>query len=160
MTHPLHVRALSLLLVATLTALAAPRPARAENVAPNYAQAPMPAPIYYPPPYLPQPRVHYETQPRWGLFVTGAVIFAATYMMTSLIGYAAGAGYYAVPVAGPLFYWDSSDTGSSRSANLGLLLVTGVQFVGVTMAVLGLALRKKVAVNDPLAQALSGRFYF
>jgi hypothetical protein len=140
--------------------------ARADEPVPLQAYPPTPpppAPTYAPPPgyvppLAPPAQIHYEEQPSWGLFVTGAALFGVSYLLTAVVGYVAASGFAFIPVAGPLFYWDSSNTADARTGNLGLILVTGVQLTGIALGVIGLVLKRKVAVKGPpvtLAPSLS-----
>jgi hypothetical protein len=143
---------------------------------------PLPPPGYYSPPpayppgyvapppiYTPRFRNVEVEQRRWNLFVPGAILFGAMWFTTGAIGYAGGQGYMLIPLVGPLFYLNGANDAGARLGNVLLVASTLAQAAGVTMAILGLALTRKVIIREPITLApyasptstglaLSGRF--
>lgn len=122
---------------------------------PGYYQPPPPGyypqPGYYqaPPAYLPPQRpFHYEMRPRWGLFGAGVGVFGGSWLLTTIVGVSLNADLAAIPLIGPLFYWQGSSTPGAGLANTGLLFVTLVQAAGLAMTIAGAVTKKPKKVYD------------
>jgi hypothetical protein len=126
----------------------------------GYYQQPPPGGYYQQPGWTPPPpvqyRTRYEEKRQMGLFVAGAAIFGAMWLMSGFVGYQGnGTAFGFIPVVGPLFYVKSENpnyysNSDIRADNALAVFSVIVQAVGVGMGVLGLVLTKKVAVREPI----------
>ena len=143
---------------------APPPPPQQQQPPPPLAPAPPSGEALPPPPpgyvYVREPRlVGYQKQRRWGLFALGCGIFGGAWV-SDMIG-ALNDGRYLglIPLAGPFLIYDDAN-GAGTNA---LLVLDGLaQAAGVTVAILGLTLTRKVPVYAlvPTGRglAVAGRF--
>ncbi len=127
---------------------------------PGYA--PTPYPQLAPAPYLiPRERtpIRFESRPRYGLIVAGAVTFGSSYLMTAgITGYInaidCGNGSHCsgtywplyVPVVGPFLYLGMGDKDIRTFASPVFVLSGLAQLGGLAMLIAGAVARKKVPV--------------
>jgi hypothetical protein len=173
MRRPTLVPTCLLTLLSFGTLATAPRLARAQAIgdepAPAIPQplppnAPPPPGYYAPPPpgyYAPppqqqfaQPTFHMEERPRYGLMTAGLVTFGATWVTTTIWGYALGDYTSIIPIIGPLFYVHSTnsndiDAAAQRLDNAFLVLDSLAQAAGAAMFIAGLVSKQQVRVWGP-----------
>lgn len=96
-------------------------------------------------------------RPIWGLVIAGAISFGVAWLATPIVGAAVGSdgyeiGYLAIPVAGPwVCLGDCYDPDDYMAA----LVISGLlQAAGVTMFILGLVLRREVAMYAELERGV------
>jgi hypothetical protein len=127
--------------------------------APPQAQPPQQPPpyYYYQPPQL-RP-VGFVKQRRWALFAIGVGVFGGAWIGSIVDALNAGAYLGVIPIAGPFLLYDAQN---GTGTNVLYILDGLAQAAGVTLAILGLTLTKKVPVYGvvPTARGLAfaGRF--
>ncbi len=123
---------------------------------------PRPPPQLAPPPPLalqPPPPIGYVKQRRWGLFATGAGVFGAAWLGTLLDALNAEKYTGLIPLAGPFLLFDRTN-GNGTNA---ILILDGLaQIAGVTVAIIGLTLPRKIPIYALVPTtnglAIAGRF--
>ncbi len=102
--------------------------------------------------------VGYRSRPRIGLMVSGLVMFGVSYGLAAAVGAGAEDGRFFIPVIGPLLAMDDNAGGRVLGTMWGL-----IQGVGLTMAILGIALRRQVPIYadaEPLERGVALLPYF
>jgi hypothetical protein len=121
---------------------------------PQYA----PPPAYYVPPLLPPVSTHTELRPRYGLLISGLVIFGADYMLNASIAYISGEGRLAVPVIGPILagsdvtsHGCTWDCAGDRMLMALVVFDSLIQATGLILFIAGAVTKTKVTVYDKVA---------
>jgi hypothetical protein len=136
-----------------LTILFISASARGDGPVPPPPTAPLPGYYNQPPP------LRYVEERRWGLFAIGVGIFGATWVGNMIESLNNQTSEGMIPIAGPFLVLNSNyPTGSNV-----LLILDGLaQATGVTLAILGLTLKKRVPLYGVIPTgngvAFSGRF--
>jgi len=93
-----------------------------------------------------------------GLLIPGIIMFSVSYGIAigvSLIE-CTDCGWFLVPVAGPLIFMGNQvDSGDPAAAYVGLIAWGLVQAAGITMAILGLVMKREVQVRADLGEGRS-----